>query len=188
MKTKPILFSTEMVQAILDGRKTQTRRVVQLTNYHPSLKHKQPEVMKIEDFKVYDANGDFDGNLRMKYGNIGDILWVRETFTTWNEEFCYKADNLRENKLLSWKPSIHMPKEAARIFLKIKNVRVERLHDVSRGDCMSEGCPFPNIARETNPKEWFTSLWKSINGEESWNSNPWVWVIEFERVEKPLNF
>lgn len=81
-----------------------------------------------------------------------------------------------------WKPSIHMPRWASRITLEVTGVRVERLNEISRGDCMSEGCPFPNMAKTTNPIAWFSELWESINGEGSWALNPWVWVIEFKRV------
>jgi hypothetical protein len=149
--------------------------------------------------------------MKCPYGQVGDILWVRETFFGYSEEnenkYVYFADTrnarpfgLSDNYCINewggmnkdlwpkWKPSLFMPKAACRIFLKITNLKVEKLQDVSRGDCMSEGCPFPNIAKETNPVGWFKNLWQSLNGEQSWNDNPWVWVIEFERIEKPENF
>jgi hypothetical protein len=182
-----------MVQAILEGRKIQTRRVLKLSKYHPDSPHLQPEVITVKDLKVYDGNGDLIGDLKMKYGKPGDVLWVRESFyeplfEALNGKYYYKADLDKQGWDFKWKPSIHMPKEACRIFLKIKSVRVERLSDISRGDCMAEGCPFPNIAGETNPKAWFYDLWTDINGMHSWLSNPYVWVIEFERIDKPENF
>ena len=124
----------------------------------------------------------------------GDVLWVRETFHVFGSPVSkstvsYKAQAVNPNdKGWKWKPSIHMPKEACRLFLKIKDIRVERLQDISRGDAMAEGCPFPNIAKQTFPTVWFEELWCKINGEQSWNENLWVWVIEFERIEKPENF
>lgn len=82
-----------------------------------------------------------------------------------------------------WRPSIHMPRWASRITLEIVSVRVERVKDISRGDAMEEGCPFPNMADGENPVEWFGGVWRSINGIGSWNANPWVWVIEFKQIQ-----
>ena len=76
-----------------------------------------------------------------------------------------------------------MPRHASRITLEITKIRVERLQDISRGDCMAEGCPFPNIAKETDPKQWYSDLWESLNGKGSWALNPWVWVICFKRMK-----
>jgi hypothetical protein len=84
---------------------------------------------------------------------------------------------------VKWKPSIHMPRWASRITLKITGVRVERLNEISRGDAMAEGCPHSNLAYGQNPCDWFHELWESINGPESWAANPWVWVVEFQKVE-----
>ena len=182
MNFKPILFSTPMVQAILNGTKVQTRRVVKGTTL---------------DW----LNKEFIMDLSLcPYGEVGDVLWVRETFAkiksleTGLTYILPKADHehykekIIQGSTIKWKPAIHMPKEACRLFLKIKDIRVERLQDISRGDAMAEGCPFPNIAKETFPTVWFEELWCKINGEQSWNENPWVWVIEFERIEKPENF
>ena len=83
-----------------------------------------------------------------------------------------------------WRPSIHMPRWACRIVLEIVSVRVERLHLISRGDAMEEGCPFPNMAGEDDPRQWFLELWESINGPESCAANPWVWVVEFKVVQQ----
>ena len=81
-----------------------------------------------------------------------------------------------------WRPSIHMPRWACRITLEVVSVRVERLQDISRGDAMAEGCPFPNMAEGDDPRKWYADLWEQINGPGSWAENPWVWVIEFRRV------
>jgi hypothetical protein len=103
------------------------------------------------------------------------------------EEEFYKY--LEDKKVkVKWKPSIFMPKQACRLFLQVKNIRVERLQDISRGDAMAEGCPFPNMQKGPNPVGWFHDLWHKINGPTSWVKNPWVWVIEFEKIEKPENF
>lgn len=186
MKTKPILFSTPMVQAILAGHKTQTRRLVKgvaldwLGNAGFT-----PQFVALPE------------NHTCPYGNVGDVLWVRETFT---EEacataVCYKADfpivwpaeqtedgiEIRqEAKHYKFKPSIFMPRAASRLTLEITGVRVESLQDISRGDCMGEGCPFPNIARETDPVAWYKELWEKLNGKESWAADPWVWVLDFK--------
>jgi hypothetical protein len=201
MKNRPILFSTPMVQAILEGRKTQTRRIV------------KPQPKKDLDFFGWELHPGHlqvafgkgvkvDSYYKFPFGKIGDVLWVRETFRIkhpWGHEafgyYEYKThNNNQEIKAADssvfqsrpkWKPSIFMPKDAARIWLRITDIKIERLHDISRGDSMSEGCPFPNVAKETNPFAWFSELWQSINGSLSWNSNPFVWVIEFERIEKP---
>lgn len=179
MKFRPILFSTEMVQAILEGSKTQTRRVVN-----------QPARKIFYNTKTKQFEGESGRIVKCPYGQVGDVLWVRESFT-FNTDVqsapIFKADS-KIPKFIKWKPSIHMPKEACRLFLRIKDIRVERLQDISRGDAMAEGCPFPNIAKETFPTKWFRELWIKINGEQSWNDNPFVWVIEFERIEKPENF
>jgi hypothetical protein len=205
-----------MVQAILEGRKTQTRRIVQFPNYHPSREEKKHSLLQVKGFEVYDGNGDCIGELRDVYGTPGDILWVRETFTNISKykeaplfldvvgDFVYKADTdfIGCNK---WKPSIHMPKEACRLFLKVTNVRVERLKDISESDAIAEGVDkkgdmyydyyseIPQVGRDFYYKNEFAKLsfmglWSKINGIDSWISNPWVWVIEFERVEKPENF
>ena len=214
MKPYPILFSTEMVQAILEGRKTQTRRVIKT----------QPEndvyfeVKKVSEGVLFDYNQGIDGSkvVRCPYGKVGDVLWVRETWcltTPFGPEeyyFGYKTSSQAEIKASEkydyyspdeWKPSIHMPKEACRIFLQITNIRVERLKDISAEDAFREGINY-SYDEEEGYKYWhyikkkfgpspihsFQTLWESINGEESWEANPWVWVIEFERTVKPKNF
>jgi hypothetical protein len=83
-----------------------------------------------------------------------------------------------------WRPSIHMPRWACRIVLQVTGVRVERLQEISRGDAMAEGCPFPNMAAGDDPRVWFAGLWESTYDPESWAANPWAWVVEFRRVEE----
>lgn len=220
-KFKPILFSTEMVQAILAGRKMQTRRVVNPQPIKFRTEFPIPVSDAIKDNKalikkgyaLLGTSGPLSGYTygKSKY-QPGDILWVRETFIDVGEKadqyfggvrFHYKA-NQDFVGCWPWKPSIFMPKEAARIFLKVTNVRVERLQDISEEDAIAEGVlyergvAYPHcgwfdfeikLPVLSNPKNAFKSLWQSINGKKHpWDSNPWVWVYEFERIEKPENF
>lgn len=242
MKQRPILFSTPMVQAILEGRKTQTRRIVnpqELSHtrwrYCGHSKDGEHEVPRpVDGPRPHDRwywwrnNISHDWILQCPYGEPGDILWVRETWQHAKSTHChcpqssepspcdewsngigcrsnrgkvvYAADGASE---VLWKPSIHMPKEACRLFLRIKSVRVERLQDISEQDAIAEGVQYWADDHDTelldatfrNYKTGernlvtsyssFQSLWQKINGDESWGSNPWVWVIEFERIEKP---
>lgn len=186
MKIRPILFNTEMVRAILEGRKSCTRRVL-----------KQP-------FEVH-PNGYITkprGNERLcpyipPY-QPGDILYVRETWCKGSygdeKKYYYKADN---NFFCTWHPSIHMPKEAARIFLKVTDVRVERLQDITDDGAKAEGANWKNgknvgweekmrrTAVERFAEIWESTIKKSDLDTYGWDANPYVWVIEFERCEKP---
>jgi hypothetical protein len=170
MKAKPIPLKTWEVQAILDGRKTQTRRVV------------KPEHLRgvvCDDTMYKQMKG------RCPYGQPGDVLWVRETWAkTIDNDYIYKANNPYTHK--RFKPSIHMPREAARLFLRIKSVRVERLQEIKPEDAIREGYPIDRELAESRNVyiEWFKSLWQSINGPESWAANPFVWVVEFERITR----
>jgi hypothetical protein len=212
---KPILFNTEMVQAILDGRKTVTRRVIkpQLENAHM--------IMDVSDDTVefmcgIIGNGlciDFAEYRKLPY-HIGDILYVRETWRrtgTTEEPYAYKAEEpvlnlVREfGNILTlcykWRPSIHMPKEAARIFLRVTGVRAERLQDITEDGAWDEGVgdPYdyqnpdyydrPQMLGVTFKRAAFAGLWDSIIkpneiDQFGWDANPWVWVIEFERISK----
>lgn len=207
MKLRPILFSTEMVQAILAGCKTQTRRVVkpQPDGYPCGICTSSTESKDIGAFG-FAKDERITANIKCHYGQVGDVLWVRETWAPALGYFAYKADYtaetlaLPENKGL-WKPSIHMPFEAARIFLQITDIRVERLQDITEEDAKAEGVwpsdrdmtlaqRYYNYCNPSNPqgfsfKVGFELFWQSINGKDSWNANLWVWVIEFERIEKP---
>lgn len=177
MKTydfKPILFSTPMVQAILRGDKTQTRRIIkpqpskQLFDVNMGYWSEEPENLKQPYFKA-------------TY-RVGDIMWVRETFQPITKGFKYKADGIytEGHPANKWKPSIFMPKEACRIFLKVTNIRVERLQDISNSDIVKEGAA--SFGCCTKKLNW-QILWEKINGIESWKDNPWVFVYEFERTD-----
>ena len=199
IKERPILFSAPMVRAILEGRKTVTRRPV-----------KGAGLKWLEDFTPeYVAD---PANSLCPYGKPGDRLWLRETWYCDHFEvmrgpylkpddldigealddgtLVYAADGLTpyEADQPIWKPSIHMPRWACRILLEITDVRVERLQDISRADIRAEGlqCP-PELASDDvspNYRDWYPvawrELWESTGGD--WEANPWVWVVEFKRV------
>jgi hypothetical protein len=198
MKERPILFSGEMVRAILDGRKTQTRRVVKPRPPAGTIAYKDG---------VFIANEHF-GLMRNQPYNSGDTLWVRET---WASDFgvddvspsefteamqllpvWYKATdkNLQLEYRGRWRPSIHMPRWASRINLRVTGVRVERVQDITLADARAEGV---NIADGWDSDDvifakW-EELWNSINAARpgcSWDANPWVWVVEFEVINDPL--
>lgn len=209
-----------MVQAIMEGRKSQTRREVNFPMVWPDLLEELHSKLVVKGKEVFDLSGENRMTLRDRFGKPGDVLWVCETWAVAGARIRYKADAdwTDEEKDLGetaqWKPSIHMPKAACRIFLQVKSVRVERLKDISEKDAIAEGIsevdPDPIIYNNyvfnvknamwpgygsitktygfTNPRDSFRSLWESINGHESWVINPWVWVVEFERIEKPENF
>jgi hypothetical protein len=207
---RPIIFSSPMIQAILDGRKTQTRRIIK-----PSLgwdamwiPSKANETYK-DGVQRYTMKVNSQYSLpyfKCPYGSIGSILWVRETWrptmnsmpTGW--PYDYKATVEADGTPIEgpWKPSIFMPREACRIRLEITNIRVERVQDISEADAIAEGVEswFSDLFQETrykdyetpisdwrNPDSSYRSLWTKINGTDSWNSNPWVWVVEFKRIE-----
>ena len=184
MKEHPILFSAPMVRALLNGSKTQTRRVVKFSGTN------------LETFIDHVPNK----TACCPYGQPGDRLWVRETWRhieggaiydaaggtsdSFDPETIYRAD--RENYPGPWKPSIFMPRWASRIILEITAVRVERLLKISEADAKAEGaqlsegpCTEPEFQSYTLG---YLNLWNSINGPDSWASNPWVWVIEFKVV------
>jgi len=193
-KPKPILFNTEMVRAILDGQKTQTRRPIKApgNEYHYEKLlcdwglSRNPKIIDGElhwqlQTKV-DASKIFVVNLIYQ---PGDILYVRETFSIdKNGEYVYRTnygtteDDSFPPSMFKWKPSIHMPKEAARIFLKITDVRVERLQETTGVDVVREGFKEPQN---------FIKAWNEIYKEKGygWDDNPFVWVIEFEQINKP---
>ena len=124
-------------------------------------------------------------------GQPGDRIYVRETFARvptvcGSDELVFAADYQDGSDKaagVKYTPAIHMPKAAARIWLEVTGVRVERLQSISRGDAMAEGCPFPNMADGADPRKWFAEVWESTGGD--WAANPWVWVIDFKRIDKP---
>ena len=215
MGIKPILFNTEMIQAILEGRKTQTRRLLKpkfrpdeagfqiITNTNTG------EFVRVE---YYDEHGRETRWMPQPFV-AGDILWVRETWCKDAGRYMYRANYADDEKFyrdgkevrLRWSPSIHMPKNAARIFLWVTGVRLERLLDITENDAMCEGC-YAGHKRPTTlwsipgfhdvtitAKDHFFDVWESTIKPDDWdvygiNGNPWVWVIEFERVERPASW
>ena len=205
---KPILFNTEMVRAILDGRKTQTRRIAAEKIYLDKEWGLDKEPYLKEGKWYYDKQTAVDDSkryeMRPKY-QVGDILWVRETWNySPNWYYCYKADAVPEDNhgyfgSIPWKPSIHMPREAARIFLRVTNVRVERLQDITEEDAKCEGVkdpyeyqkpayydePFRQLRGKEINQCAFAGLWDTCyQWPNTWTANPWIWVYEFERVSK----
>lgn len=201
MKERGMIFNGEMVRAILDGRKTQTRRPI---------KWKQTRFTEIgerEDGSKWpwseDAEHACDFWHPCPFGAVGDRIWVRETFAAlepgsyeqakpqeWHcQDLRYAAtDRLAKSDAdirgYKWVPSIHMPRWASRILLEITGVRVERLQSITLGDiCKEDGCGLYDFRPATHGFQVWEELWKSIYGEESWKANPWIWVIEFKRVE-----
>lgn len=229
MSDKPILFNAEMVRAILEGRKTQTRRVVKPS---PGL---QTTWLTMENIHGFIQAGEMVkggwqmwhplggprspyGWVRGPYGQPGDRLWVRETWasadcmyqTHENEEPSVVAYRANQEALqftprgpvrppdydmeqwnwdaLKWRPSIYMPRWASRITLPLVSVRVERLQDISCADAMAEGISatanqFSIDCDTEDPRRMFVALWTSIHGPESWDANPWVWVLEWSKAE-----
>lgn len=243
---KPILFSTPMVKAILEGRKTMTRRIIKsrhesgmfqvaTAKYEPNVRgyyHNRSVCAVDWDERTVDG-----GDILCPYGEVGDTIYVRETWVRaclsedgegpvegdkWR--YWYRADDEWTKHdwhnpnvdgpvdAPRWKPSIHMPREAARIFLKITDIRVERLQDISEEDAKAEGlsCITKDQGRtwkygipdsdglpgndntgwdwqswSVSPVEAFSLLWRKINGENSWAENPWIWAITFEKIDKP---
>ena len=214
---RPILFSTAMVKAILEGRKTQTRRVIKA----PVLRNVREPDKVLFDGKICKFNWHGDDviggfEIKPKY-QPGDILWVRETWCNYNNKFYYKADKkcygctedgicmprgierhvtcelcegVGVEGYIRWRPSIHMPREAARIFLKVKAIRVEKLQDISETDAIAEGVNHQWEINHNGEKTLkkvcttvFKEFWDSLNEKNGygWDTNPWVWVIEFEK-------
>lgn len=218
MKERPILFSTPMVKAVLTQIKDVTRRTSGLDVVNEELTGE----VKLSGTFV-DINGKliaaFNDGYRLihcacPYGQPGDILWVRETWSKIHYEgvdekpsYFYKADGMQDISRV-WKPSIHMPKDACRLKLKIVSIQVERLHDITEEDAIREGLSkigkdgitwkygipdsdglpgtdnygWPWVDWNVSAKRAFETLWAKINGQESWDSNPWVWRIEFTKL------
>ena len=192
---KPILFNTNMVKALLDGRKTVTRRVVK-----PQPIAEVKELYRKDGADIWRTYGvDWWYEFRAPF-IPGDILWVREAWGTASDLLgsvpgpVYRADytgnELRElqEKHYRWHPSIHMPRDAARLFLRVTEVRANKLHDVNYFDCLSEGVPYRQM--ETDIVQDFSALWDSTikpadRPVYGWAANPWVWIIQFERISRP---
>lgn len=206
MKSHPMLFNAPMVRAVLDGTKTQTRRVVSKNDAAliEFLAEDSDQLgQKNEDggTRVWCDDYPEEGSdvLKSRYGQVGDQLWVKETH--WRDEedgeILYAANKddfeiVNQNKhetglsRFNWNPSIFMPRAASRITLEITGVRVERLQDISEADATAEGTPHSlHLAAGRTAKENYINLWETINGDDSWGLNPWVWVIEFKRIGVP---
>ena len=195
MKEKPILFNASMVRAILDNRKTQTRRVIKSQPIGPV--EKLCACWSWADTGSRDPEFGGHYGFSCPHGKPGDRLWVRETFCLSGTMPFYRADGDPQIKV-RWTPSIFMPRSASRITLEITDIRAERLQAISEADAIAEGIdriggeysvePWKNYLKDGNgyqkstPQASYMTLWQSINGAESWDSNPWVWVIEFRRV------
>ncbi|EOC1069674.1 hypothetical protein AAAW28_002084 [Cronobacter malonaticus] len=198
MKERGMIFNAEMVRAILDGRKTQTRRIMKPQpeacprggHWWPSNVFKT--MLHVEE-EMQNGKGGLDGLVgdACPFGAVGDRIWVRETWARYNidqssHDMAYRAttpeDWPEEGR---WRPSIHMPRWASRITLEITGVRVERLASISSDDARDEGYPAARAEDGGNidPWLWFRDLWDGIYPEYSFKANPWVWVIEFKRVE-----
>lgn len=168
-KEIPILFMTEMVQSILADNKTLTRRLCQYNKAYEIFHNGKRQVEAEKSL----------ANLKPCKYKVGDILWVKETylkvFTPKGDfsNYAYKADNDPLHSIIKWKPSLFMPKEASRIKLKITDIKVERLQEITEEDAIREG---------VKSKDSFKSLWTKINGAESWKNNPFVWVISFKKI------
>ena len=207
----PLLFSTDMVKKLLTGEKIMTRRIVKGTALN-----------FLESGFTPDYVADPGNSTIHKYGQPGDVIWVRETFrpaTGFDQTenpFIYKADKSYWSVYTGhgpWKTAIHMPTKAARIFLEITDLSIERLQDISASDAyhegvdsliLQDGCPvrfkdyladasgygnpdedFPTVPTAKNS---FQTLWMKINGLDSWDKNPWVWVIKFTMIDRPKDF
>lgn len=204
MAIKPILFNTEMVRAILDGRKTCTRRIVRPPYFVDGDENDKRSLITLrtatKNSSLYRQIGQMpypDAPYRMC-----DILYVRETWYKGLERYIYRADYSDTEKFyrdgkeieMKWHPSLHMPKEAARIWLRVTDVRVERLQEITGQDVLKEGLNshvhpqasyFDGNQREMFEKLWNSTIKKSDLDRYGWDANPWVWVISFERCEKP---
>lgn len=187
MKERSVIFSGAMVRAILDGKKKQMRRIIK---EQPTPDEIAEEIKYADGYALYgrEYRRSF---VRCPYGEVGDRLWVREAWAPIPSGPCapgnpvmYRATVEKPN-IWSWKPSIHMPRWASRITLDVTAVRVERLNDISGQDAVAEGTEYAIAKGETMEAQLaFRCLWESINGPGSWDQNPWVWVIEFQRVEE----
>lgn len=196
---KPILFNTNMVLAILDGRKTSTRRIVKF------LAGQNPNWTGYIKDGVMLYNGRNEPCCRKPPYQVGNVLYVRETWSEWTGGYLYKAwpspiNQPGQSRYMRWHPSIHMPKEAARIFLKITDIRIEKIQDITNEDILKEGSNediifhyIKQMPEET--EEWirdaylleWKQLWDSTIKKTDmdcygWDANPWIWVVEFEKI------
>lgn len=199
MPIKPILFNTDMVRAILDGRKSCTRRICKDANEYtvPDMEfyNADKRTYAVHNFVDKEHTEQLSTAERTCPICTGDILYVRETWKEAPKGYYYYEDWQRNDiaDITKWKPSIHMPKEAARIWLKVMNVRVERLQEISAESALAEGADKyihtnggldENMTITSFIGIWNSTIKKSDLDRYGWDANPWVWVIEFERCEK----
>lgn len=202
MKARPILFNGDMVRAILDGRKTQTRRPMKV---QPPSGYGFPGKITNRNELTFGFAGDAPDLFSVKtpHGQPGDLLYVRETFYSGPNKIAYAADNVelpstaRVPGFGPKKPSIHMPRWASRLTLRITDIRVERVQDIDDKGCLQEGIKFElggvkdymnngfPFCGEYGYRNSFKSLWNSIYA--NWESNPWVWATEFEVIHKNVD-
>lgn len=198
-KYPPILFNTVMVQSILDDRKDQTRRTQGLEEVNKKPDDYILDGIQLNDLFIFHSKSTSEEIFIKPKCTIGDILWVRETWSPGPFENCthipfiYRADYSTDlASKTKWRPSLFMPREAARIFLKVTNVRCERISEISCEDCRKEGVLYHKHDNKDVDDflalEAFMELWQKINGNDSWKQNPYVWVYDFEQVEKPADF
>lgn len=211
MTDRPIPFSAPMVRALLDGRKTQTRRTLGQFDVFTDSGGRKADVsfLHIEGEPLPRVTIGRVVTLKKLKAAVGDRLWVREHWRTTqafedlrpsqmtpeNTRIKYIADDFVDHKGKSFphfhdgrrRHGMHMPRWASRLTLVVTGVRVERLQDISRGDAMQEGCPFPNMADGPNPRDWFKDLWDQINGEGAWGANPWVGAYTFTVIAKNID-
>lgn len=207
MSIKPILFNTEMVRAILDGRKSCTRQICKDANEYavPDMDfyNADKRTYAVHNFANREHSEQLSTAERTCPICPGDILYVRETWgypiaLNSNEQYVFRADEVAESGFKNdshiWHPSINMPKEAARIWLKVTNVRVERLREIRAESALAEGADKyihtnggldENMTITSFIGIWNSTIKKSGLDRYGWDANPWVWVIEFERCEKP---
>ena len=207
MTERPILFSGPMVRALLDGRKTQTRRIVK-PQFAADAEPEEMSKVSDEGFQMsghsgrwWDAvTGSAEDAIRCPYGVPGDLLWVKErgwmspsklAFLPFVENVPPQGDVFRDpsgRPYRAW-PSIHMPRWASRLTLTITDVRVERLQDISEPDAEAEGVQIPALVPILgafwSSRDGYARLWEHINGKGSWAANPWVWAVTFEVQARP---
>ena len=195
MPIKPILFNTDMVRAILDGRKSCTRRICKDANEYtvPDMEfyNADKRTYAVHNFADKEQMEQLSTAERTCPICTGDILYVRETWKEAPKGYYYYEDWQKDDiaDVTKWKPSIHMPKDAARIWLKVTNVRVERLQEITEVQAQAEGCNSGLLTGACTARGQFEDLWnstvkKSDLDRYGWDASPWVWVIEFERCEK----
>lgn len=198
MKDRPILFSGPMVQALLDGRKTQTRRIVKWPDWVTETGKLKLALQRPATGLAYYVDGHPVKRFACPYGIPGDRMWVREAHCIGipglpngmgivpikseaikpGMKVVYKEGSNYGGDPPPWRPSIHMPRWACRTVLEITEIRVQRLQEITPDDARAEGCDDEMCAKGA-----FEELWKSINGAGSWAANPWVWCVSFKKVQ-----